>query len=190
MENAIRTFIAIEANGIMRQELCNIQTLFKKQFSGNISWVKPENIHLTLRFLGHIQETQLEQIKKVITAIAKDTKKFTMDLGVFGVFPDTLNPHVLWVGINFGFDQLNSINAQIEEKLETINFGVGEKFFHPHFTLARIKKVDNKKTLEILLKTSRPKESFSNVDKISMFKSEITPQGAVYTKIFEEELAS
>ena len=113
-----------------------------------------------------------------------------MDLGVLGVFPDMLNPHVLWAGIHFGFDQLNSINAQIEEKLEIINFEVGEKFFHSHFTLARIKKLDNREILENLLKILKPKETFTNVDKIAMFKSEITPQGAAYTKIFEKKLAS
>jgi len=95
MEKEKRAFIAIAINKELQQELAGIQKTLQKKITGTISWVKPENIHLTLRFLGHVTDEQLKDIRKIIDGIAKDCKNFNIDMGALGAFPDIVNPHVL-----------------------------------------------------------------------------------------------
>jgi len=189
MKKEIRAFIATEIHKETRKELIAVQEKLKKSLKGNIAWVKPENIHLTLRFLGHIEKTQIEQFKKIITAITKQIKKFYYDLGVIGAFPSLSNPRVIWVGINFGFNELNQINALLEEQLEIIDFGVGEKYFHPHLTIARVKTLQDKGSFEEISKQIRPHQEPYIIDKIVLFESELSSKGAKYTKLFESKLS-
>ena len=173
----------------IQKELIRLQSELKKSLKGQISWVEPKNIHLTLRFLGQIDDHQLEEIKKIVEEIAKRIKQFNMDLGVIGAFPDDSNPRIVWIGINFGFNQLNEINAELEDKLETINFAVGEKYFHPHLTIARIKSLDGKNMLHEITQKIHPKQLPETIDRLIIFQSELTPQGAKYTKLFEAKLS-
>ena len=189
MGNTLRTFIAVDLTGEILKELIRLQSELKKSLKGRISWVEPENIHLTLRFLGQINDEQLNQIKKIVQEIAEKIKKFNIDLGVIGAFPDVSNPRIVWVGINFGFNHLNEINAELEDKLETINFAVGEKYFHPHLTIARIKSLDGENILPKITRKIRPKQLAETVDKLIIFQSELTPQGAKYTELFEAKLS-
>ncbi|MBI4845403.1 MAG: RNA 2',3'-cyclic phosphodiesterase [Candidatus Omnitrophica bacterium] len=188
MRNEKRTFIAVEINNETREELTRIQIALKKELSGTFSWVKPENIHLTLRFIGHINEEQINTITTIISEITKKTQSFNADLGVLGTFPSLANPLVLWVGINFGYNQLNQISAHLEEKLEQINFAAGEKYFHPHLTLCRIKKIETKNNLSNILQSIPPKPVPFQINKIVLFESTLSKDGAQYSKLFESHL--
>lgn len=189
MEKTLRTFIAAEISPEMRSEIINLQSELKNSLKGNIAWVEPENIHLTLRFLGQITDEQLEEIKTVVESIARKIKTFNMDLGVIGGFPDISNPRIIWIGINFGFNQLNEINAELEDKLETINFAVGEKYFHPHLTIARVKSLEGKNTLAEIAQKIRPRQLPETISKLSIIQSQLTPEGAKYTELFEAKLS-
>ncbi len=189
MKDSIRAFIAVDIHSEIRKELILLQSEFKKSLKGDISWVEPNNIHLTLRFLGQLDNTQLEEIKLIVQETAQNIKQFNMDLGVIGAFPDITEPRIIWVGINYGFNQLNEINAKLEDKLETINFTVGEKYFHPHLTIARVKSIGSEPSLKEVTDKIRPKQSSEIVKKIIIYQSELTPQGALYTKLFETNLS-
>ena len=158
------------------------------QNAKKVQRVNPENIHLTLRFLGQINENQLKEIKKIVKGICKKIKNFNIDLGVIGAFPDILNPRILWLGINHGFDQLNEINAELEDKLETINFAVGEKYFHPHLTIARIKSIKGENKLAAIATKIRPHQLPKTVDKLIIVQSKLTENGAEYTELFHTNL--
>ncbi|MDD5745919.1 MAG: RNA 2',3'-cyclic phosphodiesterase [Candidatus Omnitrophica bacterium] len=189
MEKEKRAFIAVEISKDFRQEVNLIQKTLQKKLTGTIAWVKPDNIHLTLRFLGHISDAQIKEIQAIIADIAGNINQFNIDMGALGAFPDIANPRVLWVGIHFGFNELNRINALLEEKLESISFGIGEKYFHPHLTIARIKHLDDRKALKSAADEIKPRGGvFSVVDRIVLFQSILKPEGAVYTKIFEAPL--
>jgi 2'-5' RNA ligase len=189
MGNELRAFVAIDLNQETRASLCTLQEALQKKLTGSVSWVKPDNIHLTLRFLGHINQDQVKNIKTIIDVIAKKIKQFNINLGVLGAFPNTANPRVLWVGIHYGFDELNRINAQLEESLEAIHFGVGEKYFHPHMTIARIKHLDDNSILRQLTQQIKPAQVVSIVDSIMLFKSISSAEGAVYEKLHTAKLA-
>jgi len=189
MKNEIRAFITAEANDVVRKELARVQAQLKKTLSGDITWVNPDNIHLTLRFLGHITDKDIENIKTILRAAVKKSNVFNMDLGVLSAFPNLNNPRVLWIGVNSGFDRLNELNAFIAESLEHINFPTGEKFFHPHFTLARIKSLNIKENFSDVLSKASPSHISGQIQKIALYKSNLTPGGAVYTCIQEEPLS-
>ncbi|MCG2713166.1 MAG: RNA 2',3'-cyclic phosphodiesterase [Candidatus Omnitrophica bacterium] len=190
MKNTLRAFIAVDITSEIRKELFRLQSELKKSLKGNISWVELKNIHLTLRFLGQINDEQLEEIKKIVEETGKKIKKFNLGLGLIRAFPDVSNPRIVWVGINYGFKQLNEINAELEDKLEIINFTVREKHFHPHFTIARVKSIDGKNILPEITRKIRPKLLTEAVDKLIIFQSELTPQGAKHTELFEAKLST
>lgn len=190
MDNILRAFIAVEISREIRGELIRIQTELKNSLRGDISWVQPENIHLTLRFLGQVTDKQMAEIKVIVASIAKKIQQFNLDLGVIGAFPDISSPRILWVGINFGFNQLNEINAELEDKLETINFAVGEKYFHPHLTIARVRSLEGENNIAEITQKIRPKQLLPvTIDKLIIFQSELTHQGIKYTGLFEANLS-
>jgi len=189
MQKTIRAFIAIEINDRTREELSNVQSALKKHLAGSITWVKPANIHLTLRFLGDIKQEQVELLKPIMGIVAKNSKHFNMDLGVLGIFPSISTPRVLWAGIHFGFDQVCHLNALLAKQLEDVQFASGEKYFHPHLTLARIKTLECKRDLKQLLQEHKPREIFSTIRSIVLFESKLSSKGADYTKLFEAKFS-
>ncbi|MCP4649406.1 MAG: RNA 2',3'-cyclic phosphodiesterase [PVC group bacterium] len=191
MNDSIRTFIAITINGQLRQELHRIQTLYKKNLSGKISWVAQENIHLTLKFLDNISQSQATKIKTILTQISQKNKSFIIRPDTLGAFPNLKNPRVLWVGIKSGQKQLQSLNIQIENQLEQIGFPKNEKSFHPHFTLARIKTIESQENNRPSFAQAEVNTTITSpANKITLFQSKLTPQGAIYTKLFESEFSA
>ncbi len=188
MEKEIRAFIALEFDKEIQEELKRIQILLKRKIKGHISWVKTGNIHLTLRFLGNINTAQSIQIQEIISGICLKNEKIKIKLGSLGVFPNFNKPRVLWVAINEGAEKISFINSYLEKDLQKINFPNEEKPFHPHLTLARIKHLESIANIEQIIQEAAPQEISSYIEKIVLFKSTLTTRGAIYAKIFEEEL--
>jgi len=188
MLKQIRAFIAIEITEQMRQELSRIQSQLKPRLPGKISWVRPENIHLTLRFLGNIDQQMLLQIKQAIVDTADTASGFFAGLGELGAFPKVYNPRVIWIGINAGQDKLKALHAQLQEKLNCIGSALEEKDFHPHLTIARVKLLKDKQALETLLPQIKPLNLSTAINRIILFQSQLSPQGAIYSKLFEQKL--
>jgi len=188
MPKQIRTFIAIDITEQMRQELSRIQSQLKPDLAGKISWVRPENIHITLRFLGDIGQQMLSQIKQIIADTADTTSGFSVDLGELGAFPKAYNPRVIWVGIKSGQDKLKALHTQLQEKLNGIGFAQEEKDFHPHLTIARIKLLKDKQALENLLHQIKPRNLSTAIDRIILFQSQLSQQESIYSKLFEQKL--
>ncbi len=184
MSQTIRAFIAIDISAAIRQELKTIKAQLKTTIFGKISWVKPENIHLTLKFLGDISEAQLEQIKGIITQVSQANKPFTLTLGKLGAFPSISNPRIIWVAIESEAERTKVIARQLEEKLEAIGWTPEEKKFHPHLTLARVKFIKDKKIFENCRQKINPPSLTTRINEIILFKSTLTPQGAIYTTLF------
>ncbi|MFH2137219.1 MAG: RNA 2',3'-cyclic phosphodiesterase [Candidatus Omnitrophota bacterium] len=188
MEEKIRSFIAIEINNAFAQELKRIQEHLKNSLDGKINWVEPKNIHLTLRFLDNITPAQTEQIKQIIIKIARKNKEFSINPGILSAFPSILNPQILWVGIASGCKQLRDIAKTLQDELAKINFSPDEKPFHPHLTLGRIKFTKDKKAFGKMSKEIVVNSSLvSRVNRIVLFKSTLTPQGAIYSPIHTVE---
>lgn len=174
----MRAFIAIEIPDNQKKIVWNFIQEFKK-LNLPIKWVEYENLHITLKFFGEIDEKKLAQILPVLSSISNSTKSFTMQLENFGCFPNIRNPRVLWTGVSQGTNEIISLAEQLEKNLVKFGFKKESKKYHPHLTIGRIKtfcKVDD------IINTAVKTEPF-NVNEFILFKSTLLSSGPVYEKI-------
>lgn len=188
MSNIIRTFIAIELPEKIIYTIRKVQEEIKS-YGLKIRWVRPENIHLTLKFLGDIQEADTEKVARAISESVTDYSAISLAVKGIGVFPGIKKPRVLWLGISKQLDLLTALQQTLDEKLEAMGFPKEKRPFKGHLTLGRIKSKIDPKTLHDVLKKFIQFESEPFVaDKIILYKSDLKPKGAVYTKLIETYL--
>ncbi|MBP7087918.1 MAG: RNA 2',3'-cyclic phosphodiesterase [Candidatus Omnitrophica bacterium] len=176
----MRTFIAIELPFEIKEKIAKI-TQPLQDLKLNVNWVKSQNLHLTLKFLGEIKETELDKITEIVDKTAKSFKAFRANLGTFGFFPNEKRPGVFFIEAKTK-NTLESIAETLESLLEKIGFKKKGRF-KSHITLARIKNPDNIESLKNELGKIIFKEEFL-VKEIVLFKSILTSYGPIYEKIF------
>ncbi|MBN1900684.1 RNA 2',3'-cyclic phosphodiesterase [Candidatus Sumerlaeota bacterium] len=189
----IRSFIALELSSEIYQNLGKLIGNLKKgaQFTPSTpSWVKPESIHLTLKFLGNIGENMVEPISEVVQKAASETDPFIIRIRDLGVFPDERHPRVLWCGMTRGEEQTVDLQKKIDRDLEPLGFEKEKRPFHPHLTLARIKSLKGVAALMNIIKTNQQNSFIGEcpIDRIILFRSELHPDGARYSRLFEASL--
>ena len=187
-DKTIRTFIAIELPANIIDALKNIQDELKDG-SNKVAWVKPDNIHLTIRFLGDIEAGKINGITGLLEDAAAKNRSFDISVKGVGGFPTIDNPRVLWVGIEEGNVNLSALYNNIEYALSAIDFAKEERPFKPHLTLGRIKFLKDKKGLKERIE--RFKDTTLGeymVDGICLFQSRLTTEGAVHIKLEKIEL--
>jgi RNA 2',3'-cyclic 3'-phosphodiesterase len=183
----MRTFIAIEIPSEIKSALTALQTDLRRA-GADVGWTKPENMHLTLNFLGEVDERRIGDVEKACIYSAAEFQPFTLGLGKAGVFPNARQPRVLWAGVAGEIEKAVEMRRLLEERLALIGFEPEEKDFRPHLTIGRVK--SNKKTRELLALADAhrlPALSFA-VTEIVLMKSELRPEGAEYTPIARASL--
>lgn len=187
----MRVFIAIELPEEIKGFLSRIQ-LKLKSAQADVSWVKPHNIHLTLKFLGEIDEKTLNNVIAIIEDTAKDKSVFHIRLSCLGAFPRMSSPRVIWVGIDKGDEQVKTIAKELEEKLSNLGFSPEDRTFSSHFTLGRTKTAKNREILANGLAKLQNKFNEESLEflanKITLFKSTLTPGGPIYEALKEISL--
>ncbi len=150
-------------------------------------WVRPEAIHLTLKFLGQVGEQGLERVRRVIGDAARDHHPFTLELTTLGAFPDMQRPRVVWVGVEEPEGELARLQAALERGLRRLGFEAERRPFHPHLTLGRVRKSATPAQVAKLggaLAGWRSGVAGSfQVDAVTLFRSDLHPEGAVYTSL-------
>jgi RNA 2',3'-cyclic 3'-phosphodiesterase len=178
----MRTFIAIEIPSEIKSALAALQTELRRA-SADVSWTKPENLHLTLNFLGEVDEKRIAEVEQACVSSAAEFRPFTLSLNGAGVFPNARRPRTLWAGLSGEVENVVALRNRIEEKLALLGFKREEKRFHPHMTIGRLK--SNKKARELLALVEAhrlPALSFV-VTEIVLMKSELHPAGSEYTRV-------
>ncbi len=180
----MRAFIAIELPKEIKTILAKTQEKLKSS-EADIKWVEPKNIHLTLKFLGEINEEQLNKITKIITDIASSKEPFHINLSCLGAFPDIKYPRVIWAGSDKSEFELKTIVKELENKIQKIGIPKENRAFSSHITIGRarsgINKDKLKQKLEELSKTALAgKTAEFQAQKITLFKSTLTPQCPIY----------
>jgi RNA 2',3'-cyclic 3'-phosphodiesterase len=181
----MRTFIALELPAGIRSELTRLQERLKND-NPSLSWVKPHNMHLTLKFLGEIDPTLLIPITAILKETVKDTPEFDMRLSALGAYPNLRYPRVLWMGLKQGGKEAQAIAGQLEHALEKLAIMREKKPFSSHITLARVRLPSHKENLLHAIQGLKedsgdcnPQETY-RASKVTLFKSTITPQGPLY----------
>ena len=196
----IRAFLAVELSQGLRAELATVQQELKRKIEPEmkrdtrISWAKPASIHLTIKFLGDMDEQVTDPLLVAVEQAIGSQMPVNVPLERLGVFPRPPSPRVLWVGPSEHWERgieaqrVAEIHGAIEQACEVLGFLRETKPFSPHLTLARIK-VGERHFGVVLAKggvLDRPLSLGSlAVESVVLMKSELKPTGSVYTKLWE-----
>lgn len=184
----MRAFIAIEIDDTVRQKLVAAQRQLADT-GAQLRLVEPENIHVTMKFLGDIREDQIGAITDAVRTAVAGVGPFDIGVRGIGVFPDLRYIRVIWAGVSDGREQVTSIQRHIDQNLAKLGFKP-ERDFVPHLTLARAKSAGGKERLVALLKSMQNVEFGSCcVGAVELKQSTLTPKGPIYSTLARIELA-
>ena len=188
MSDTLRTFIAFKLPENIISHIHRIQEKIKT-FGFRIGWVLPENIHLTLKFLGEIPKQDIDMVSQAMAETASFYSPVSFSAKGIGVFPTVRRPRVLWIGLTGDTYPLIRMQKDLEERLDAIGFPKEDRAFKAHLTLGRAKgEIDPKKLVEIMEKFSKAESERFIADKLILFRSELKPGGAVYTELRSVDL--
>jgi len=182
----IRAFIAIELPGRLKLELEKIETRLKQVSQAPVKWVDPDSIHLTLKFLGSIAADRTEEITGVIEEAAAGISPFRLEVKGLGVFPNPNRVQVAWVGVSGDIEMLSQLQRRLESGLEKFGFPLEKRQFTPHLTLARMRDratPDERQRFGRLIVETEFNAGIIAVEAVNLMKSQLTRQGAIYSKI-------
>ncbi len=186
----IRSFIAIDFPEETRKALEDIQKELK-QCGAGVRWVRPSSIHLTLKFLGNIHPTQVEDIALAVAQEVRDEPPITLRAAGLGAFPSQRNPRVIWIGMEGEVQRLTRIQARVENALEPLGFVREKRPFRPHLTIGRVKDRRRLQSLiDAMATLDMPQFDSFDVTEIILYKSDLRPTGAIYTKLHRMPLAA
>jgi 2'-5' RNA ligase len=184
----MRLFIAIELPPEIKQGIAKVQEQLRTA-GANAGWTRPEGIHLTLKFLGEVEESRTDDIKKALAAAVGSNDKLNLSIAGAGAFPNGKNPRVLWLGVTGDVEKLGSLQAAVENAMTGLGFEREERKFSPHLTLARIKFPKPRDNWQQKIESIRDvKLGEFEADRVSLMKSELKREGAVYTEVGRIEL--
>jgi 2'-5' RNA ligase len=190
--SVIRAFIAIDLSKEIQYRLDDVLEKFKTQLVNvPVRWVAVINIHLTLKFLGDVSLSNLHLLTDMIQAEVSNHHQFDISVGGAGAFPKNRQPRVIWVGVEAP-QELIAIQNGIETATSRLGYAREERAFSPHLTLGRISRnatSQDMKTISQSLENTRVGFLGATcVEKIHLYRSDLQPTGAVYTKIFSATL--
>jgi len=184
----MRAFIAIDLPAEIKAALAKIQNRLKTSLP-KINWVKPENLHLSLKFLGDISLNQLEDIRQVIEEITKTACPVQIKLETPGVFPSPALAKIIWLGTEQLPDRLKQLVEELDSKLCQIGFAREKRPFQAHITIGRIKHniitADLKKELGLLEKELDNLDLSFTLPGLTLFQSVLGRQGPTYSILSE-----
>jgi 2'-5' RNA ligase len=180
----IRSFIAVEIdNGDIIKRITDAQNILGET-GAQLKFVEPENIHVTVRFLGEIAKGMVERVFEEMEKVS--FKPFEIQFNGVGTFPNLNRPSVVWIGISKGVDALSNIFNQLEPKLHALGFAPDSRGFSPHVTIARVNSGLHRAELIQAITSLRELEFGTlHVDSIRLKKSVLTPKGPIYSTLHE-----
>jgi 2'-5' RNA ligase len=183
-QRRVRAFLALDLPREIRAKIEIIQGQLKPLLRGDIRWTNPDNVHLTIKFFGLISRPQIATIFEVVGGITARTKSPALQVGSVEVFPSTKRPRVIWLSIQGEVEPLTWLQREIDEKLLGCGFEAEERPFRPHLTLGRIKGFSGSAGLDDIVARGDAFAAGSFAAReLTLFKSELTPQGAIYTAL-------
>jgi len=184
-----RIFSAIDLPASVRASLMRqIKRLREAVPSARASWSREESIHLTLKFLGEIQTSRLGDLSNAAARAVADFSPFQISIQDTGVFPNHGAPRVLWIGIKDKSEKLAELHSHLEEACAKEAFAREERPFHPHLTIARLRKPQGARALAAAHKEMRFEPVDVTVAELLVIRSEPSSEGSRYTVISRHRL--
>ena len=182
----MRAFIAIELSSEVRAALAAAVGALAR-CTAKVKWVEPDNVHLTLKFLGSIDDGMAEQVKRAM-ADAAGRGGFGFVVEGLGRFPPRGKPRVVWAGVSEGAEALKALQAVLEAVLRPLGFEK-ERDYVPHLTIGRVKRPQGAEALVAALEPyAGTRFGACRASEMVLFQSELTPRGPVYTAVARQAL--
>jgi 2'-5' RNA ligase len=185
----MRLFIAIDlgqaVRALVEKEIERLRAL-----APNAKWVKAEGIHVTLAFLGHLEDARAEEVKAIVSDVAGRHPPLQLGVEGIGGFGSSARPRVLWAGLTGDLEPLASIKTDLEKRMTPFGYEPEKRAFKPHLTLARARMPNGDSALARCLRVSQV-DSFGSakVNRLILFRSDLSPKGAKYTALCEPRLS-
>ena len=183
----IRLFVAVSISDQSRNAVSNLIQNFKSVSPG-VRWVKPENLHLTLKFLGNVEESKLSSLKNALDSSVSDLRLFQFDLTNLGCFPNIKRPRVLWIGIEDESKQIVRLHENIEEQFFKVDFPKEKRRLQPHLTVARVKDSRNSNSVLSEFQNYNFGRHTIEVADVLLMKSDLRQSGAIYTCLHKAKI--
>lgn len=193
MSDTLRAFIAVE----LGDEAASVVRALQRQMAdavprGAVRWAKPDQLHLTLQFLGNVANDRVEALKGSLAAAMAGTPAFTLRLDRVGAFPSLRAPRVIWVGLTGDVPALAALQSRVAGAIRDFGDHTETRDFHPHLTLGRVNRRDpwEARVLETVIASQPPPPPAAwRVDEVRLFRSALQPSGAVYSVLGRFALA-
>jgi 2'-5' RNA ligase len=183
----IRTFVAIELPDELKLALTRLQDQLKSGKQTSVKWVDPYSIHLTLKFLGDISAGIVGKITAALEGAVQGISPFHLEAKGLGAFPSLKRVQVVWVGVGGEVGRLSQLQQRLESSLAPLGFAAESRPFTPHLTLARLRDratQDERQSVGQLITSIKFEAVHSiDVDSIHLMRSQLTREGAVYSRI-------
>jgi 2'-5' RNA ligase len=190
MPKQVRTFIAFDVAEPVRERLVALQDELRAT-GQDIKWVEPENLHLTLKFLGGVDETDLYTVCKTAEQAVAGLGPFDMELAQIGAFPNAQRPRVIWTGVGQGNRELTAIHQSLEKLYRAQGYPREDRSFTPHLTLGRARQP--KPTPQLAAAIDRLADwqgGITLVREILVMSSQLSPDGPTYAVMGRARLTS
>lgn len=185
MTDTVRAFVAADLRPEVRDNLAGVVSALAGARVRGLRTVRPEGMHLTLKFLGNVPRSDVPEVASAISSVVGQFRPIAVEIGGFGAYPGERSPRVLWTGVN-GPEALFSLRTDIEESLASLGFIPDSRPWSPHLTLARIRDGTSKRDRRLAwdaLADLEPISRFTKVCSVSLVASRLTPKGAVYSTL-------
>lgn len=134
----IRTFIAVDVDSSVRRKAAELTSRLRAA-EGKITWVAPQQMHLTVKFLGEVPDTKLPKVCSAVEAACRTLAPFAIECRGAGAFPDRDRPRTLWIGVTEGVAELRALHDALEDQLAPFGFPKEGRGFKPHLTIGRVR---------------------------------------------------
>jgi RNA 2',3'-cyclic 3'-phosphodiesterase len=180
----MRLFIAAKISDAARVELAEFVDQFL-QFPGKVKWVEPQNLHLTLKFLGETDSMRLDAVKSAVARAASRFGAFDISISGCGAFPNLRSPKVFWVGIVDDKKRLRTLAENIDSNLAELGFERESRPFSAHLTLGRVKEPERLEALKAAFGSAKFPPQPQAISAVYLIQSHLKPAGPVYTDLAE-----
>ena len=178
-----RSFFAVELSAEIAVEVRRIQGELKDRAVG-VRWVRPESIHLTLKFLGEVDPDRIEGIVHKAEEAIQGVGPFSVRIRGGGGFPTAQNPRVIWIGVEDHSGMLKELQTRVEAGMAELGFTQEQRGYTPHLTVGRLRSGKGRKALAQALDAIRASDlGKMEVREVILFRSHLKPTGAEYTKL-------
>lgn len=183
----VRTFIAFDTPGPIRDKMSELQAQLKKS-GADVKWEKREKFHATIKFLGDVREDLLEAVLSKIESVARDFSETDVVYRDLGGFPNRKNPRVIWIGCGEDGSRLQNLKSRLDRELLQSGFKEENRPFHPHITLGRIRSDKGLQDLLPMLENLTFEPQKARISEILVMKSVLKPEGSEYSIIKKLQL--